>query len=88
VYFAQLSPPHILGGCPVALEVRTLTVMIKCLAFWPLNSKNFYPPFADLQSLQTSEAPQAPIPSILLTTPYRPDIMVYNPDKFTNPLLH
>ena len=37
--------------------------------------------FADHQGLQASETPQATIPSTLLTTPYRPDIVVYNSDK-------
>ena len=34
--------------------------------------------FADLQGLRASEAP---IPSTLLITPYRPDIIVYNSGK-------
>ena len=37
--------------------------------------------FADLQGLRASEAPQATIPSTLLITPYRPDIVVYNSGK-------
>ena len=36
---------------------------------------------ADLQGLRASEAPQATIPSTLLITPYRPDIVVYNSSK-------
>ena len=37
--------------------------------------------FANLQGLHASDAPQATIPSTLLITPYRPDIVVYNSDK-------
>ena len=37
--------------------------------------------FADLQGLRASEAPQATIPSTVLITPYRPDIVVYNSGK-------
>ena len=40
-----------------------------------------YPSFADLQGFRAGEAPQSTIPSTLLITPYRPDIVVYNSDK-------
>ena len=40
-----------------------------------------YPSFADLQGFRAGEAPQSTIPSTLLITPYRPDIVIYNSDK-------
>ena len=34
--------------------------------------------YADLQGWRSSESPQATIPSALVSTPFRPDIVVYN----------
>ena len=77
-----------LGGCPVALPQQRYTYRHD-QAFHLLASKlkeifSDNPSihvFADLQGLQASEAPQATIPSTLLITPYRPDIVVYNSGK-------
>ena len=46
--------------------------------------------YADLQGLRSNEAPEATIPPALVTTPLRPDIVVYNLGTpsvvFTSPL--
>ena len=34
--------------------------------------------YADLQNFQATEAPQATIPISILTTPYRPDTVIFN----------
>ena len=34
--------------------------------------------YADLQNFRATEAPQATVPISILTTPYRPDIVIFN----------
>ena len=79
---------HILGGCPAALAQQRYTYRHD-QGLHPLASKlkemfSDNPSihgFADLQGLRVTEAPQATIPSTILITPYRPDIIVYNSGK-------
>ena len=82
---------HILGGCPVALTQQRYTYRHdQVLHLLASKLKELFSDnpsihvFADLQGLRASEAPQATIPSTILITPYRPDIVVYNQ---ANPLL-
>jgi len=85
--YTRPTTAHILGGCPVALTQQRYTYrhdqVLNLLAsklkeiFSDYSSIHV---FADLQGLRASEAPQATIPSTLLITPYRPDIVVYNSD--------
>ena len=79
---------HILGGCPVALPQQRYTYCHdQILHFLASKLKEMFSDdpsihvLADFKSLRASEAPQATIPSTLLITPYRQDIIVYNSGK-------
>ena len=76
---------HILNGCPVALNQQRYTYrhnqVLSALAAMLTNAFADCPSiqvFADLNNHQACEAPQATIPTSILITPYRPDIVVYN----------
>ena len=75
---------HILNGCPVALNQQHYTYrhnqVLSALAMLT-NAFADCPSiqvFADLNNHRACEAPQATIPTSILITPYRPDIVVYN----------
>ena len=55
--------------------------MLQCLASQFINIFNHLPfirVYADLQSLRASESPPATIPSAVMVTPYRPDVVIHN----------
>jgi len=76
---------HILGGCSVALTQKRYTyrhdqvlhVLVSRLADMFVNYPSIQV-YADLPGLRASEGPQATVPSDLLITTYRPDIVIYN----------
>ena len=85
---------HILGGCLVALTQQRYTYrhdkVLYLLASWLVDifvSFSSIQVYADIHGLQTSEGPQGTVPSSLLFTPYRPDIVVYNSEASTVALL-
>ena len=76
---------HILNGCPTALSQGRFTYrhdqVLHCLVLGlseilaELNTVHVY---ADLPGMRASESPQGTIPSSLMVTSYRPDIVIHN----------
>ena len=85
---------HILSGCPVALLQQRYTyrhdsvlyVLVTRLIdiFVDLPSVKIY---ADLQNFRSCESPPATLPTSIMVTPYRPDIVIHNTDTSTVALL-
>ena len=81
----QPTTAHVLGGCPSALTQGCFTYchnkVLHCLTteltnfFSELSTVSVY---ADLLGMRASDSPQTTIPPYLLTTPYQPDIVLYN----------
>ena len=85
---------HILGGCTVALTQQCYTYrhdkVLYLLASWLIDifvGFSSIQVYADIHGLRASEGPQETVPSSLLFTPYRPDIVVYNSEASTVALL-
>jgi len=76
---------HILGGCSVALSQQRYTYRHNQVLF-TLVSKlttifsdcRVVSVYADLQGFRFNDSPPETIPSTVLITPYRPDIVIYN----------
>ena len=76
---------HILGGCPVALSQQRYTyrhnqvlyVLVSRLLSLFADHRDVRV-FADLNGFRFNESPQEIIPSTVLITPYRPDLVIYN----------
>jgi len=91
---ARPTTAHILSGCPVALSQERFTYrhdeVLHCLASGIselLTQPNSIRIYADLPGLRASESPHGTIPSSLMITPYRPDIVIYNESCNTVALL-
>ena len=76
---------HILNGCPIALSQGRFTFrhdqVLHCLASGIstlVGQPNTIHVYADLPGMRASEAPPSTIPTSLMVTPYRPDIVLYS----------
>lgn len=85
---------HVLSGCPVALSQHRYTyrhdsvlyVLVTGLVDMFADLPNVKV-FADLQNFRSCESPPATIPTTIMVTAYRPDIVVFNTDTSAVALL-
>ena len=76
---------NILGGCPVALSQQRYTYRHNQVLFTLVSQLTtlfsdcqIVSVYADLQGFHFNDAPPETIPSNVLVTPYRPDVVIYN----------
>ena len=81
----QPTTAHVLGGFPSALMQGRFTFrhnqVLYCLTSELSNfvaGQCMLSVYADLPGMRASDSPQTTIPPLLLITPYRPDIVIYN----------
>ncbi|XP_065896220.1 uncharacterized protein [Dysidea avara] len=76
---------HILGGCPIALSQQRYTYRHNQVLFTLISQLitlfsdcQMVSVYADLQGHRFNDSPPETIPSNVLVTPYRPDVVIYN----------
>jgi len=76
---------HVLSGCPVALSQHRFTYRHDLVLHSLVTSfvevfvdLPFVQIYTDLPSSRASDSPLATIPTTVMVTPYRPDIVIYN----------
>jgi len=82
---ALTTTAHILGGYPMALTQQRYTyhhnqvlLLLATKLKEMFTADKFICVYADLHGWRSSESPQATIPSALVSTPFRPNIVVHN----------
>ena len=76
---------HILGGCPIALSQQRYTYRHNQVLFTLISQLitlfsdcQMVSVYVDLQGHRFNDSPPETIPSNVLVTPYRPDVVIYN----------